>query len=174
MPDTWLTADLHLKHKNILRFQSNRIFDSVEEHDETIIENWNKVVKPQDTLWFLGDFAFCSQTQSLKYLNRLNGHIKFIIGNHDTKTIKNINFRNKLDFLNNYFELKGLHKLPIVLSHYPMCSWNRSFHGSLHFHGHAHGNIANHYITRFDVGVDTHPDFRPWNINELIIPTYTM
>lgn len=168
MPDTWLTADLHLKHKNILRFQPNREFDVLQDHDEIVIDNWNKVVRPQDDIWFLGDFCFGSQTTSLEFLNRLNGHIYFIIGNHDTKTIRNINFVKQLSFLGYYHELKGFHKLPIILSHYPMCSWNRSYHRAWHFHGHTHGTLNNYNLRRLDVGIDTHPNLEPWHIDTLL------
>ena len=170
MKDTWFTSDTHLRHKNILRFQPNRNFDSIEEHDEAIIENWNKVVKPNDDLWFLGDFSFCSQTDALKYLDRLNGNLCIIVGNHDTKVIKHWRFRERFRVIESLYELRGFHKQPIVLCHYPMESWNRSFHGAYHFHGHTHGSLDTIRRTRKDVGVDTHPNLRPWHIDELIIP----
>ena len=171
MKNTWLSADLHLKHKNILKFQPNRKFDSLDEHDEAIIENWNKIVKPKDDLWFLGDFAFASQVVALEYLKRLNGRIHFIIGNHDHKVVKNINFQRLLSFLGDFTTIRGFHKLPITLCHYPFLSWPHSGRGSYHFHGHTHGYIDNTGTNRIDVGIDTHPNLRPWNIDELILPS---
>lgn len=71
----------------------------LEMHDELLIRNWNLKVKPEDTVIFLGDFAFCNKAskedknwdkieQSVKdkiieYGNRLNGHKIMIMGNHD-------------------------------------------------------------------------------------------
>lgn len=175
MQDTWFCSDLHLNHKNILKFQPNRLFETLEEHDNTLIDNWNRVVKKHDSVWFLGDFAFCSQTKALEYIDRLNGHIYFIKGNHDMKVVKNINFRNRLNVLDNYFELKGFHKLPIVLSHYPFQSWNRSFHGSYHFHGHCHGGLdtASLDMNRRDVGIDSSWNQRPFHIDELIMKVHS-
>jgi len=50
------TADLHLGHANIIRHCS-RPFANVDEMDRTLIDNWNEVVQPSDTVWMLGDFA---------------------------------------------------------------------------------------------------------------------
>lgn len=168
MKDTFFTADLHLRHKNILKFQPNRKFETLEEHDETLISNWNKTVKPNDDIWFLGDFAFASQVVALEYLKRLNGNIHFIIGNHDHKIVKNVNFQKRLSFLGDYKQLKGFHKLPIVLSHYPFCSWSHSYHMSYHFHGHSHNSLDNTGTRRIDVGIDSRSTQRPFHIDELL------
>jgi calcineurin-like phosphoesterase family protein len=48
----------------------------------------------------------------------------------------------------------------ITLCHYPMRSWNCSFHGAWHLFGHVHGRMENvNTGLSFDVGVDV-PD---WN-----------
>ena len=62
----WFTADLHLAHKNIINL-CNRPFKSVEEMDETIINNWNSVVRENDDVYVVGDFAF---RDSFKYAKR--------------------------------------------------------------------------------------------------------
>ena len=51
-------SDLHFGHYNIVRLdESNgcKSFSSIEEHDNLIIENWNKVVTPQDNVYVFGD-----------------------------------------------------------------------------------------------------------------------
>ena len=57
MPDTWFTADFHFGHANIIRYCS-RPFATVEEMDQTIVERLNASVKPNDVLYFLGDFVW--------------------------------------------------------------------------------------------------------------------
>ena len=47
------------------------------------------------------------------------------------------------------------HPVFLVLDHYPMASWNRSFHGAVQLHGHVHDGLENEGIRRFDVGVDS-------------------
>jgi calcineurin-like phosphoesterase family protein len=52
----FFTSDTHFNHKNIIKL-CNRPFTSIEEMNEKIIENWNNIVKPEDIVWHLGDFA---------------------------------------------------------------------------------------------------------------------
>ena len=49
--------------------------------------------------------------------------------------------------------MRGEKRLPIVLDHYPLMSWNRSGHGALHLHGHCHACVPA-TNQRLDVGVD--------------------
>ena len=51
--------------------------------DRTIINNWNRVVAPEDTVWHLGDYALSSKHRMLQTAKQLNGHVKIFIGNHD-------------------------------------------------------------------------------------------
>ena len=55
--DIWFTSDSHFGHRNIITY-SSRPFSSVEEMDETLIQNWNSVVKPNDLIFNLGDVFF--------------------------------------------------------------------------------------------------------------------
>ena len=64
MPNTWFIADFHLGHSNIIRY-CGRPFVSVEEMDQAILERLNASVKPSDTLYFLGTFAWEARRGSL-------------------------------------------------------------------------------------------------------------
>lgn len=50
--------------------------------NEALITNWNNVVKPNDTVFHLGDFAFGGSYIWNNVLSRLNGNIHLILGNH--------------------------------------------------------------------------------------------
>jgi len=76
----WITADLHLNHKNIIRY-CDRPFSTVKEMNKTLIENWNRKVEPGDTVFFLGDLAV--GRDKYRWLRELNGKIVLIGGNHD-------------------------------------------------------------------------------------------
>ena len=80
----YLISDLHLGHENIIEY-CDRPFDSVEEMDNTLIENWNDVVDDEhDVVFFLGDLgAFAREEELRELLGRLNGRIVFVEGNHD-------------------------------------------------------------------------------------------
>lgn len=169
----FFTSDLHLGHANIIRF-CNRPFSSVEEMDKTIIENWNKTVGKNDTVYVLGDFSMTKDLQIIDgYINMLNGKICFLKGNHDY-------WMKKYDFLKNgrvfnlgdYHE-EALNQKRIIMCHYPMAEWNHFFRGSYHLHGHQHNNKEYNTenvkcgLRRYDVGVDAN-DFKPVPINKII------
>lgn len=92
MSNKFTCADLHFGHKNITTFtypnsdQRIRPFESVQEHDEILIANWNKVVSPNDTTYILGDAVFGKK--NLPLLHQLNGKKKLILGNHDIYGMK--------------------------------------------------------------------------------------
>lgn len=85
MEKIWLTSDLHLGHdRNFI--WGPRGFNSVEEHDETIIKNWNELVSPDDEVWCLGDLMLGDNYTGCQKLNQLAGKIYILAGNHDTST----------------------------------------------------------------------------------------
>jgi calcineurin-like phosphoesterase family protein len=88
MVDTWFTSDFHFGHFNIIRY-CNRPFESTEEMDAHIADRMNAHVKPNDTLYFLGDFCMGSVEKVAAYRKRLNCKtIHFVEGNHDKVTRK--------------------------------------------------------------------------------------
>ena len=78
----WITSDTHFNHKNIIAYES-RPFASIPEMNAALIENWNKVVAPDDAVIHLGDFALGSANDLDRLVGSLNGHKFLILGNHD-------------------------------------------------------------------------------------------
>ena len=50
----WFTSDLHLGHRNVIRF-CDRPFKDEKEMGEKLIENWNNTVGENDIVFVLGD-----------------------------------------------------------------------------------------------------------------------
>ena len=79
------TADLHFSHFNIIRY-CKRPYKNVHEMDLALIANWNRVVKPDDTIYVLGDFHMGRVEVAARILEHLNGKEKILIlGNHDSR-----------------------------------------------------------------------------------------
>ena len=163
MANTWFTADFHLGHTNIIRYCS-RPFATVEEMDQAIIERLNASVRPNDVLYFLGDFCMGGQTRVRAYRQRIQCKKIFAVpGNHDKQARK---LEAEFSWLDNLAEV-SIHGQLIVLCHYALRVWDRSNRGSWHLYGHSHGRLPQ--VTNalcMDVGVDTH-DFRPWHFDEI-------
>lgn len=155
----FFTADTHFDHKNVIRF-CDRPFKSVDEMNEALIKNWNAKVKPQDTIYHLGDFCMASEGQRI--LDRLNGKKHLVKGNHDKKGAK----LNGWESVSDYLEFKHNKQL-IVMSHYAMRVWNKSHYGSWMLYGHSHGSLPDDPNAKsFDVGVDCH-NYAPLSFSEV-------
>ena len=104
----YFTSDLHFGHDKDFIYKS-RGFNSIEDHDNTIIENWNNIVTEDDDVYVLGDLMLGDKEYGLNCLKRLKGKIHIVVGNHDTT--------NKIDLystkLNNVVEIK-----PIIILKY--------------------------------------------------------
>lgn len=156
----YFTSDTHLDHKNIIKY-CDRPFKNINEMNETIVENWNKIVHPTDTVYHLGDFSFGESIR--EFVERLNGKIILIKGNHDPFNIKRMNVFDKVfDIL----EIK-LNGISITLCHYAMRVWNKSHFNSWHLYGHSHSKLPSQGKSH-DVGVDNN-NFTPISFDELKI-----
>lgn len=134
----YFIADMHLGHANILK-HCNRPFSSVEEMDETLIENWNSRVTDRDDVWIVGDFAFRTRVSAEIYLKNLKGRKHLVKGNHDKTWMKGLDLSRYFGSVNEIAEMKldGRH---IVLCHYPMMCWDKSHYGSYLIFGHIHND----------------------------------
>ena len=157
----WFTGDHHFNHKNIIKY-CKRPFVDVEEMNTVMIERWNEVVKPEDVVYHLGDFSFHKYGV---FRRQLNGNIHLILGNHDKHT-KKYAVREQFGYITQQYMVKSVEP-HIFLSHYKMCVWDQSHHGTWHLYGHSHGqsNEKNNMLS-FDVGVDTH-NFYPYSYEEI-------
>lgn len=111
-----------------LRKKARQEFNTIEEHDEYIVQCWNKVITSKDTVvYLLGDVGYKEVIERI--VPRLRGYKILILGNHDTYS---------LEFYKQYFD--EVHDTPIyyskriVLSHIPIPVED----GILNIHGHTH------------------------------------
>lgn len=151
----FITSDLHFGHANIMKFcPKTRPYSSVSEMDELMIRDWNALVGAEDHVFILGDVSFHQASKTNQILDRLNGKLILVAGNHDNKLLKDVKFRARFIEIHNYLEITRS-KRHIVMFHYPILRWNRSGHGSVHFHGHSHGSPTGLEDLRcMDVGYD--------------------
>lgn len=140
-------ADLHFGHRNVLSFDSLP-FTSIEEHDDTLIENWNNVVGIDDDVYILGDFSWYGSMKTIKILQQLNGNKHLIRGNHDNKFLKNPKAREEFVEICDYKEIIDDDGKGIVLCHYPIIAFKNHYNGWWHFYGHVHNTKENDFVEK--------------------------
>lgn len=139
MSTTFFIGDTHFGHTNILKFEpEHRPFATIEEMNETLVDNWNKVVSKNDTVWHLGDAVFGAQ--NAWYLGRLNGNKKLIMGNHDT-----LDMNTYLKYFNKIYGAKSIYlskETKIILTHLPVHTNQLEYRFKLNIHGHSHSKVV--------------------------------
>ena len=78
----WVTSDPHFFHANIIKYE-NRPFKNIDQMNKSIILRWNRIVRPNDLIFILGDFALASKKLITKIVRKLNGYKILVLGNHD-------------------------------------------------------------------------------------------
>jgi calcineurin-like phosphoesterase family protein len=176
----------HFSHKNICRGVTNwrlpngeipvdqtRDFTTIEKMNTTIVNNINEVVGQDDVLIHLGDWSFGGYEQIREFWDRLVcKNIHLILGNHDHHIDRNRDGSQGLFKSVSHYNTLELGQFKFQLMHYPISSWDGLNKGVMHLHGHCHLPTNRRFGKgqRMDVGMDGHPDFRPYNVLREIVP----
>jgi len=139
--------------------------------NEELIKQWNSVVGVDDEVYHLGDVSLGNPTKLTGILNRLNGKIYLIEGNHEKAVYKKSTNVDRFEWIKEKVEIKVDGQL-IVLCHYGMRVWNKSHRGAIHLYGHSHDSMEREAWGRsMDVGVDSAArilgEYRPFSFREI-------
>ena len=160
--NTFITSDIHFDHDNIIKY-CNRPFKNGKQMTDEIVRKWNAMIGPDDEVWFLGDLSFAKIERTKSIFASLQGRIHLVRGNHDSdKVCEQLPWASVQD----YKELR-LNGNMYIMCHYPLEVWNRGHHGSFMLHGHSHGSLQRTIPHRIDVGVDLHPEYKPFTMEEI-------
>ena len=174
----------HYGHKNICRGVTNwrlpdgsvpidqtRDFQTIEQMNDTIVNNINSVVGQNDVLIHLGDWSFGGFENIQKFRDRIVcKEIHLILGNHDTHIENNRDNIQELFTSVSHYNRLVYKKKTFVLFHYPIASYDGLNKGHIHLHGHCHlpTNLRFGKGKKMDVGIDGHPEFGVYNMDEII------
>ena len=81
---TYFIGDTHFGHISMIKQFGRNQFITIQDHDIYIIRKWNSVVKPCDVVYWVGDSFWntIGKERIRDILDRLNGNLILIIGNH--------------------------------------------------------------------------------------------
>lgn len=147
MPNTWVISDTHFRHEAILTFKDyagkppREGFDNVDHMDQHMMDMWNETVKPEDTIYHLGDVLFGHDKLDWMQDNfkKLPGKKYLVLGNHDNPKFMAMFFKQIMLW-------KDYSDLGLLLSHTPVhestLAESHRFGESpiLNVHGHIHSN----------------------------------
>lgn len=166
----WFSSDLHFGHDKDFIYRA-RGFNSIEEHDKAIIDNWNSVVNEFDDVYLLGDLMLGDQGYGVEQLVQLNGKIHaIIIGNHDTNNKIKLYIEELNPTYITYADILKDGKWRFYMSHYPTITSNyddeKTHQHLINLFGHTHqkDKFYNNNPYMYNVGMDAHNMF-PVNID---------
>jgi len=172
---TFFTSDTHFNHANIIQL-SKRPFKDLVEMNEALTRNWNEVVRPEDVIFHLGDFAMGQRVLHKGFLERLNGYKVLIQGNHDGTGKKmlemgwnEVNLNRTMSWGGKTFYMA--HVPPREVDVYPDRFYHKEFTQSAPAHdywlcGHVHEKFKRRRNV-INVGVDIW-DYKPVTLAQLM------
>lgn len=184
--DVWIFSDPHYNHKNICRGVTNwrtpegeipvaqtRDFPTIEKMNAAIVNNINNCAMPDDILICLGDWSFGGFESIREFWDRIMcKNIHLVLGNHDHHIERNRDGSQGLFKSVSHYNTLEMGQFKFRLMHYPISSWDGLGKGVMHLHGHCHlpTNLRLSKGQRMDVGMDGHPEFRPYNVMDEVVP----
>lgn len=169
----WFTSDTHFGHERVLGF-CDRPWDTIAAMNRDLVDEINRWVAPEDTLYHLGDYSFKMTLEDAANLRKRISckDVHLVPGNHDKDWSQPaVSWAFTVE---KPITVLKIDKLKLVLSHYPLADWQGMSHESIHLHGHIHTrgmkyNELNRMqgLYRYDVGVDAN-DFRPICLDEVL------
>lgn len=119
-------SDLHFFHEALNTQMDRRGFGSAAEMNEFLVRQWNRRVRQGDEVVVLGDLSLGKGEETSGILDRLNGKIYLIEGNHD-RFLRDQDFRReRLEWVKPYAEMHD-NRRKVVLCHYPVFCYNGQY-----------------------------------------------
>ena len=130
-------GDLHLGHLNAMTKFDKRPFETLDEQDAIIISNINKVVTPQDNIYFLGDVSWYKPDKTVELIEQINCKNRFLLrGNHD-RWCKDAACKKLFQGIYDIKQIEDNGR-QVILCHYPIMMYPGQHRGAIHLYGHVH------------------------------------
>lgn len=178
MTAIWFCSDLHIGHSLVAGLRG---YETADEHDAALAANWDRIVRPTDQVWVLGDVVGRRghERYGLDWIAQRHGTKHLVAGNHDACHPMHSKAHKELRRWLEVFETvqqtatMRIAGQRVILSHFPYrddpdgdhtpvirhAEWRMPDTGQWLLHGHTHSDIQVRG-RQVHVGVDAH-DLRP-------------
>lgn len=158
---TWIISDTHFFHENIGRY-----CDRPAGWQEMIIDNWNRLIQPEEIVFHVGDPALGKKEKIEGLAPLLNGHLYLMRGNHDRRS-KAFYQQLGITLVPDPYLMNYPSGLQLVFSHRPIVPLEP---GLLNLHGHIHNSLAPELgAQHVNLCVEVR-DYQPWRLGEILDP----
>lgn len=163
--DTWIIADTHFGHTNIIRY-CNRPID----HDTKMLKAWKRLVKKNDVVLHLGDLSVWYGWYKSYWLKKclgLKGDKYIIWGNHDLDQKMSVEqFYQRTGFK----VIEPFRQKDVYFSHEPIEKpeelWEVNIHGHVHNHK-PFGLWRMAGVNYFNASIEG-MNYRPWRLGDIL------
>lgn len=170
-------ADIHFNDSKVFQ-KCFRPFTNFDDFANEIVIRWNNKVKNDDIVYVLGDIAEDDSVNCISIFKKMNGHKHLIIGNHDSKIIKEAEINCVFESIS-FIKLIDDKGRKVCLCHYPLMDWMEFNRDGYLVYGHIHNKtdknnkaykqIKEYYADKkaYNAGVDV-TNFEPVTLDEMI------
>ena len=148
-------ADIHFFHDDLNKKMDCRGFENVDTMNQYIIDKWNQKVRQNDEVIILGDLSWGKAKETNELLEKLNGRLYLIQGNHDRFLLNKEYNAGRFVWIKPYEEMQD-NKRKVVLCHYPIMFYNGQYRTdekgnpkSYMLYGHVHNTRDEILINQF-------------------------
>lgn len=148
-------ADLHFFHGALNTEMDCRGFADVEEMNAYMVEKWNRKVRRNDEVVIIGDLSFGTVEQTNALLEKLQGKLYLVTGNHDRFVGRSAFNAGRFVWIRPYGELYD-NRRKVVLCHYPIMCYNGQYRldkagnpKTYMLYGHVHDTRDQRLLDRF-------------------------
>nr|WP_280185449.1 MULTISPECIES: metallophosphoesterase family protein [Nocardia] len=175
MSAIWFTSDLHVGHRLVAELRG--FGDDVDAHDAALAEQWDRLIRPDDQVWLLGDLIGRRghERRGLDWIAARNRTVHLVAGNHCSVHPMHTGATGELPRWLEVFAtvqqtaVRRIGGQRVLLSHFPYRDdpdgdhtevlrhneWRMPDTGQWLLHGHTHSAVQQRG-RQLHVGVDAH------------------
>tara|TARA_R110000772_G_scaffold40559_1_gene94943 strand:+ start:1943 stop:2473 length:531 start_codon:yes stop_codon:yes gene_type:complete len=131
---TFIIANCQFGRAGVIR-SNNRPFGNVQDMNEEMVQRWNAVVKPEDTVMHLGNFAWDPSTAEDMFAELNFSQLLLLPAVHDSAVLELQaagGLPTNVTIVNRIFEQNNLNA---TFAHWPMLEWPMKNKGNYLFYG---------------------------------------